>query len=139
MVYSKLHNRMMAAVVLDDAREIRTLAKDGFDVTGIDMHGDTWLDVAIARKCMNAAAAILMRSGSKTTLLNMVDVNGDTVIDKAIGVVSEKFLAMLLVASDKLDLLHTNSKGVSTLDMLMKLNSKTVNDALISNHYLAVA
>lgn len=139
MVTSKLHNRMMAAVVLDDAREIRTLAKDGFDVTGIDMNGDTWLDVAIARKCMNAAAAILMRSGSKTTLLNMVDVNGDTVIDKAIGVVSEKFLAMLLVASDKLDLLHTNSKGVSTLDLLMKLNSKTVNDALISNHYLAVA
>lgn len=139
MVTSKLHNRMMAAVVLDDAREIRTLAKDGFDVTGIDMNGDTWLDVAIARKCMNAAAAILMRSGSKTTLLNMVDVNGDTVIDKAIGVVSEKFLAMLLVASDKLDLLHTNSKGVSTLDLLMKLNSKTVNDALISNRYLGMA
>ncbi|MCA8448981.1 hypothetical protein [Burkholderia vietnamiensis] len=139
MTTSKLHNRMMAAVILDDAHEVRTLAKDGFDVTGTNVNGDTWLDVAIARKCMNAAAAILMRSSSKTALLNMVDVNGDSVIDKAVGVVSEKFIAMLLVASDKLDLLHTNSKGVSTLDMLVKLNSKTVNDALVRNHYLAMA
>ncbi|MBB2981567.1 MULTISPECIES: hypothetical protein [Burkholderiaceae] len=127
---SKLNSRMMAAVILDDARDIRRLAKEGLDVTGVSMTGDTWLDIAVARNRMNAAAAIIMLSGSKANVLNAVDKTGDTVLDKAVGVVSEKFLVMLLSASDKLNLLHRNSKGVSTMDQLAKLNSKTVNDAL---------
>ncbi|MCA8148103.1 hypothetical protein [Burkholderia vietnamiensis] len=127
---TKLNARMMAAVILDDARDIRRLAKEGLDVTGVSMTGDTWLDIAVARNRMNAAAAIIMLSGSKTTLLNATDKTGDTVLDKAVGVVSEKFIVMLLSASDKLNLLHRNSKGVSTLDLLVKLNSKPVNDAL---------
>ena len=136
---SKLNSRMMAAVILDDARDIRRLAKDGLDVTGVNLNGDTWLDVAVARNKMKAAAAIIMLSGSKTSLLNTIDRNGDTVIDKAVGVVSEKFLVMLLSASDKLNLGHTNSKNVSTLDRLVKLNSKAVNDALARNRTMALA
>lgn len=136
---SKLNSRMMAAVILDDARDIRRLAKDGLDVTGVNLNGDTWLDVAVARNCMKAAAAIIMLSGSKTKLLNTVDANGDTVLDKAVGVVSEKFMVMLLSASDKLNLGHTNSKNVSTLDRLVKLNSKAVNDALARNRTMALA
>ena len=136
---SKLNSRMMAAVILDDARDIRRLAKDGLDVTGVNLNGDTWLDVAVARNKMKAAAAIIMLSGSKTSLLNTIDRNGDTVIDKAVGVVSEKFLVMLLSASDKLNLRHTNSKNVTTLDRLVKLNSKAVNDALARNRTMALA
>ncbi|MDN7536800.1 hypothetical protein [Burkholderia cenocepacia] len=136
---SKLNSRMMAAVILDDARDIRRLAKDGLDVTGVNLNGDTWLDVAVARNKMKAAAAIIMLSGSKTSLLNTIDRNGDTVIDKAVGVVSEKFMVMLLSASDKLNLGHTNSKNVSTLDRLVKLNSKAVNDALARNRTMALA
>ncbi|HIH2753049.1 TPA: hypothetical protein ACYLN4_008926 [Burkholderia lata] len=136
---SKLNSRMMAAVILDDARDIRRLAKDGLDVTGVNLNGDTWLDVAVARNKMKAAAAIIMLSGSKTSLLNTIDRNGDTVLDKAVGVVSEKFLVMLLSASDKLNLGHTNSKNVSTLDRLVKLNSKAVNDALARNRTMALA
>ena len=136
---SKLNSRMMAAVILDDARDIRRLAKDGLDVTGVNLNGDTWLDVAVARNKMKAAAAIIMLSGSKTSLLNTIDRNGDTVIDKAVGVVSEKFLVMLLSASDKLNLRHTDSKNVSTLDRLVKLNSKAVNDALARNRTMALA
>lgn len=134
---SKLNSRMMAAVILDDARDIRRLAKEGLDVTGVSLTGDTWLDIAIARNRMNAAAAIIMLAGSKTALLNATDSTGDTVLDKAVGVVSEKFLVMLLSASDKLNLLHRNSKGVSTLELLVKLNSKPVNDALARNRDLA--
>lgn len=130
---SKLNSRMMAAVILDDARDIRRMAKEGLDVTGVSLTGDTWLDIAVARNRMNAAAAIVMLAGSKTALLNATDKTGDTVLDKAVGVVSEKFLVMLLRASDKLNLLHRNSKGVSTLDLLVKLNSKPVNDALARN------
>lgn len=136
---SKLNSRMMAAVILDDARDIRRLAKDGLDVTGVNLNGDAWLDVAVARNKMKAAAAIIMLSGSKTSLLNTIDRNGDTVIDKAVGVVSEKFLVMLLSASDKLNLRHTNSKNVTTLDRLVKLNSKAVNDALARNRTMALA
>ncbi|MEF9443397.1 hypothetical protein OWS73_33795 [Burkholderia sp. 1B3(2022)] len=136
---SKLNSRMMAAVILDDARDIRRLAKDGLDVTGVNLNGDAWLDVAVARNRMKAAAAIIMLSGSKTSLLNTIDRNGDTVIDKAVGVVSEKFLVMLLSASDKLNLRHTNSKNVTTLDRLVKLNSKAVNDALARNRTMALA
>ncbi|PRE88269.1 hypothetical protein [Burkholderia gladioli] len=136
---SKLNSRMMAAVILDDARDIRRLAKDGLDVTGVNLNGDTWLDVAVARNKMKAAAAIIMLSGSKTSLLNTIDRNGDTVLDKAVGVVSEKFLVMLLSASDKLNLGHTNSKNVSTLDRLVKLNSKAVNNALARNRTMALA
>lgn len=136
---SKLNSRMMAAVILDDARDIRRLAKDGLDVTGVNLNGDTWLDVAVARNKMKAAAAIVMLAGGKTTLLNTIDRNGDTVIDKAVGVVSEKFLVMLLSASDKLDLLRKNSTNVSTLDRLVKLNSKEVNDALARNRTMALA
>ncbi|MCA8180704.1 hypothetical protein [Burkholderia vietnamiensis] len=136
---SKLNSRMMAAVILDDARDIRRLAKDGLDVAGLNLNGDTWLDVAVARNKMKAAAAIIMLSGSKTSLLNTIDRNGDTVIDKAVGVVSEKFLVMLLSASDKLNLGHTNSKNVSTLDRLVKLNSKAVNNALARNRTMALA
>ena len=136
---SKLNSRMMAAVILDDARDIRRLAKDGPDVTGVNLNGDTWLDVAVARNKMKAAAAIIMLAGSKTKLLNTIDRNGDTVIDKAVGVVSEKFMVMLLSASDKLNLGHTNSKNVSTLDRLVKLNSKAVNDALAHNRTMALA
>ena len=136
---SKLNSRMMAAVILDDARDIRRLAKDGLDVTGVNLNGDTWLDVAVARNKMKAAAAIIMLSGSKTSLLNTIDRNGDTVIDKAVGVVPEKFMVMLLSASDKLNLGHTNSKNVSTLDRLVKLNSKAVNDALAHNRTMALA
>ncbi|ELA01439.1 hypothetical protein D769_00170 [Cupriavidus sp. HMR-1] len=136
---TKLNARMMAAVILDDARDIRRLAKDGLDVTGVNLNGDTWLDVAVARNKMKAAAAIIMLSGSKTKLLNTIDRNGDTVLDKAVGVVSEKFLVMLLSASDKLNLRHTDSKNVSTLDRLMKLNSKAVNDALARNRTMALA
>ncbi|MDR8057729.1 hypothetical protein [Burkholderia cenocepacia] len=136
---TKLNARMMAAVILDDARDIRRLAKDGLDVTGVNLNGDTWLDVAVARNCMKAAAAIIMLAGSKTKLLNTIDRNGDTVIDKAVGVVSEKFMVMLLSASDKLNLGHTNSKNVSTLDRLVKLNSKAVNDALAHNRTMALA
>ncbi|MCW0163738.1 hypothetical protein OIV56_13480 [Burkholderia pseudomallei] len=127
---TKLNARMMAAVILDDARDIRHLAKEGLDVAGISLTGDTWLDIAVARNRMNAAAAIIMLSGSKTNLLTATDKTGDTVIDKAVGVVSERFLVMLLNASDKLNLLHRNSKGVSTLDLLVNLNSKPVNEAL---------
>lgn len=136
---SKLNSRMMAAVILDDARDIRRLAKDGLDVTGVNLNGDTWLDVAVARNKMKAAAAIVMLAGGTTTLLNTIDRNGDTVIDKAVGVVSEKFLVMLLSASDKLDLLRKNSTNVSTLDRLVKLNSKAVNDALARNRTMALA
>lgn len=136
---SKLNSRMMAAVILDDARDIRRLAKDGLDVTGVNLNGDTWLDVAVARNKMKADAAIVMLAGGKTTLLNTIDRNGDTVIDKAVGVVSEKFLVMLLSASDKLDLLRKNSTNVSTLDRLVKLNSKAVNDALARNRTMALA
>ena len=136
---SKLNSRMMAAVILDDARDIRRLAKDGLDVTGVNLNGDTWLDVAVARNKMKAAAPFIMLSGSKTSLLNTIDRNGDTVIDKAVGVVSEKFLVMLLSASDKLNLRHTNSKNVTTLDRLVKLNSKAVNDALARNRTMALA
>jgi len=136
---TKLNARMMAAVILDDARDIRRLAKDGLDVTGVNLNGDTWLDVAVARNKMKAAAAIIMLSGSKTSLLNTIDRNGDTVVDKAVGVVSEKFLVMLLSASDKLNLRHTNSKNVTTLDRLVKLNSKAVNDALARNRTMALA
>ncbi|MCA8162095.1 hypothetical protein [Burkholderia cepacia] len=135
---SKLNARMMAAVILDDARDIRRLAKEGLDVTGVSMTGDTWLDIAVARNRMNAAAAIIMLSGSKSTLLNATDKTGDTVLDKAVGVVSKKFLVMLLSASDKLNLLHRNSKGVSTLDLLVKLNSKPVNDALARKRNLTM-
>lgn len=136
---SKLNSRMMATVILNDARDIRRLAKDGLDVTGVNLNGDTWLDVAVARNKMKAAAAIVMLAGGKTTLLNTIDRNGDTVIDKAVGVVSEKFLVMLLSASDKLDLLRKNSTNVSTLDRLVKLNSKAVNDALARNRTMALA
>ena len=127
---AKLNARMMAAVILDDARDIRHLAKEGLDVAGISLTGATWLDIAVARNRMNAAAAIIMLSGSKTNLLTATDKTGDTVIDKAVGVVSERFLVMLLNASDKLNLLHRNSKGVSTLDLLVTLNSQPVNEAL---------
>lgn len=130
---SRMNARMMAAVILDDGRDIRRMAMDGLDVTGVNQNGDTWLDVAVARNRMKAAAAIIMLSRSKTALLNEIDANGDTVIDKAVGVVDERFLVMMLNASDKLNLLHKNSKNVSTLDMLKKLNSKRVNDAMARN------
>ncbi|WP_396329321.1 hypothetical protein [Burkholderia anthina] len=130
---SRTNARMMAAVILDDGRDIRRMAKEGLDVTGVNLNGDTWLDVAVARNRMKAAAAIIMLSRSKTALLNETDANGDTVIDKAVGVVSERFLVMLLSASDNLNLLHKNSKNVSTLDLLMNLNSKRVNDAMARN------
>ena len=90
-----LNTRMMAAIIGNDAKAIKAMRDAGVDLAGRNIDGDTWLDVAVTRNKKTAAAAILMLGGSKTSMLSATDKNGDTVLDKAVGVVSDSFLNML--------------------------------------------